>query len=58
MGGGSGRKTPEGRLMHGGRWRTEAAWPIPDARVTAFHLHGDGRLFERRPGPGRRSARL
>ena len=44
MGGGSGLKTPEGRLMHGGRWRTESAWPITDARLTAFHLHGDGGL--------------
>ncbi len=44
MGGGSGRKTPDGRLMHGGAWRTERAWPIPDAKVTAFHLHGDGSL--------------
>jgi putative CocE/NonD family hydrolase len=51
MGGGSGRKTPEGRLMHGGRWRTESAWPIADARLTAFHLHGDGVLSPTSPGP-------
>jgi putative CocE/NonD family hydrolase len=44
MGGGTGRKTAEGRMDHGGRWRTEQDWPIPDARLTAFHLHGDGRL--------------
>jgi putative CocE/NonD family hydrolase len=44
MGGGSGRKTPEGRLMHGGGWRTEAAWPIPDAQVTPYNLHGGGLL--------------
>jgi putative CocE/NonD family hydrolase len=44
MGGGSGKKTPEGRLMHGGAWRTETAWPIADAKLTAFHLHGDGGL--------------
>jgi len=49
MGGGSGRKTPEGRLMHGGRWRSEAAWPIPDAQVTAFHLQGDGGLARGTP---------
>jgi uncharacterized protein len=43
------RKTPEGRLMHGGRWRAESAWPIADARPTLFHLHGDGRLWESNP---------
>jgi putative CocE/NonD family hydrolase len=51
MGGGSGRKTPEGRLMHGGRWRAESAWPITDAQATLFHLHGDGRLWESNPSP-------
>jgi putative CocE/NonD family hydrolase len=49
MGGGSGKKSPEGRLMHGGRWRTESAWPIADARPTAFHLHADGALSPKPP---------
>ncbi|HEX3366979.1 CocE/NonD family hydrolase [Phenylobacterium sp.] len=44
MGGGSGKKSPEGRLTHGGRWRTESAWPIPDAQLTPYNLHGDGQL--------------
>lgn len=44
MGGGSGRKNAQARMDHGGRWRAEKDWPIPDARLTAFHLHGDGRL--------------
>ncbi len=44
MGGGTGRKTPSGRMDHGGRWRAEANWPIPDARAATYHLHGDGRL--------------
>ena len=44
MGGGSGRKIASGRMDHGGRWRTEADWPIPDARLRTYHLHGDGRL--------------
>ena len=52
MGGGSGRKTPEGRLMHGGRWRSEAAWPLPDARLTAYHLHADGGLAVELPKAG------
>jgi putative CocE/NonD family hydrolase len=44
MGGGSGRRNSAGRMDHGGRWRAERDWPIPDARATIFHLHGDGRL--------------
>lgn len=44
MGGGSGRRNAQGRMGHGGRWRAENDWPIPDLRNTAFHLHGDGRL--------------
>lgn len=57
MGGGAdgegvGKRTPEGRLMHGGHWRNEAAWPIADARLTAFHLHGDGALSTAAPAAG------
>lgn len=44
MGGGSGRKTPEGRLDHGGHWRDETAWPPRDARVTDFFLSAAGGL--------------
>ena len=29
MGGGSGRRTAEGRLDHGGAWRSQAEWPAP-----------------------------
>jgi uncharacterized protein len=42
MGGGSGRRTADGRLEHGGYWRSESDWPIPDRRLT--------------PLPGRRRA--
>src|ERR1700678_4365681 len=52
MGGGSGRRNAEGRLDHGGRWRAERDWPIPDAAQTAFHLHADGRLSPDPPEPG------
>lgn len=44
MGGGSGRKNAAGRLEHGGRWRAEKDWPIPDARNTPYYLHTDGLL--------------
>jgi putative CocE/NonD family hydrolase len=49
MGGGSGRKTPEGRLDHGGRWRSESDWPIADRRDTVFHLHASGSLLTAAP---------
>lgn len=44
MGGGSGRKTAEGRLDHGGRWRSESTWPIPDQRLTPYYLNSNGVL--------------
>lgn len=44
MGGGSGRRTPEGRLDHGGRWRNEATWPPADVTNHRYYLHADGRL--------------
>ncbi|MNK82398.1 Cocaine esterase [compost metagenome] len=44
MGGGSGRRTSEGRLDHGGHWRVEADWPLPGTVFTDFHLHADGDL--------------
>ena len=57
MGGGAdgkgvAKKTPEGRLMHGGAWRTASAWPIADAKLTAFHLHADGALATAAPKAG------
>ena len=44
MGGGSGRRTPEGRLDHGGRWRSETDWPLPGTVPTVHHLHASGLL--------------
>jgi putative CocE/NonD family hydrolase len=52
MGGGSGRRNGEGRLDHGGRWRAERDWPIPDAVNTAYYLHGDGALSPSPPAAG------
>ncbi len=49
MGGGSGHKTPDGRLMHGGGWRSEPAWPIVDAQVIRYYLHGEGLLSASNP---------
>ena len=49
MGGGTGRKNYSGRLEHDGTWRDEQAWPLPDARGTAYYLHGGGSLSPQPP---------
>ncbi|MDE0168488.1 MAG: CocE/NonD family hydrolase [bacterium] len=50
MGGGTGRRTEEGLLDHGGRWRDEAAWPLERAVVAPFYFQPDGGL-DRFPPP-------
>jgi putative CocE/NonD family hydrolase len=52
MGGGSGRRNAQGRMQHGGRWRAERDWPLPDVKRTAYYLHADGRLDPQRPIAG------
>jgi putative CocE/NonD family hydrolase len=52
MGGGTGRKNALGRMDHGGRWRAERDWPIPDARNTPYYLHAGGGLSPRTPDAG------
>jgi uncharacterized protein len=52
MGGGSGRRTEQGKLDHGGRWRDEQEWPLARAVPTTFHLHGDGSLSTEAPPAG------
>ncbi len=58
MGGGDGRKHYSGRLNHGGTWRDEKDWPLPDSKLTPYYLHADGSLTTRPPeqatiGPSR-----
>ena len=52
MGGGSGRKTAQGRLDHGGRWRSERDWPVPDQKLTPYYLNATGRLSTAIPAAG------
>jgi putative CocE/NonD family hydrolase len=52
MGGGTGRRTAEGRLDHGGSWRDEQAWPLARTAPTAMYLHRDGALSVRLPAAG------
>ncbi|WP_299808916.1 CocE/NonD family hydrolase [uncultured Roseibium sp.] len=49
MGGGSGRKTAEGHLDHGGMWCEAPDWPVPGAVPLDLHLHPDMRLDEQPP---------
>src|SRR5262245_29743689 len=44
MGGGDGRRTPQGKHFHGGRWRSEYEWPLARTRYTPYYLHSDGKL--------------
>jgi putative CocE/NonD family hydrolase len=52
LGGGSGRRNADGRLEHGGRWRTAADWPLPGTTLLALFLHAGGTL-RREPPPAR-----
>jgi predicted acyl esterase len=49
MGGGSGRKNADGRLDHGGRWRSECEWPLKRTRFTRYYMHSDGTLGPKSP---------
>ena len=52
MGGGTGRKNAAGRMDHGGVWRNESDWPIPDTRWTPYYLHRGGGLSPTPPASG------
>lgn len=49
MGGATGRKTREGKLDHGGRWRSEEVWPLPSTRYRRFYFHPGGLLSPQLP---------
>ena len=44
MGGGDGRRDENGRVFHGGSWRSAESWPLPGTETTAFHLRAGGGL--------------
>lgn len=46
MGGGDGRKTPDGRLFVGGHWRDEQDWPLARAVPTPYYLRAKGVLSQ------------
>jgi putative CocE/NonD family hydrolase len=53
MGGGTGRKSKEGRLQHGGVWREEKAFPLERTTFTPYYFHFNGTLSTK---PVRREA--
>src|SRR5262249_34247112 len=55
MGGGDGRKSAEGRLRHGGRWRDEESFPLARTRFTPYYIHAGGVLGPSRPAEDRSS---
>jgi hypothetical protein len=55
MGGGSGARSTDGRLCHGGRWLRTTHWPPPEAQLTRWHLHDPGLLS---PQPCTNAARI
>lgn len=44
MGGGTGRRNSEGRVDHGGAWRSDHTWPPASARPTTYVLGADRSL--------------
>ena len=44
MGTGEGTANYQGRLHHGGHWRDEQDFPLPDTQFTPYYLHADGEL--------------
>jgi putative CocE/NonD family hydrolase len=52
MGTGDGHETDEGRLFHGGEWRSADQWPPAGTEMTRFYAHGDGTLSTEKPDAG------
>ena len=49
MGGGDGHRDENGRLFHGGEWRTTGSWPLEGTEMTPFHLRAGGGLTTEAP---------
>ncbi len=52
MGGGSGWRNADGRLEHGGRWRSYGQWPPESSAERSYFLHPRGGLSPETPGAG------
>jgi putative CocE/NonD family hydrolase len=49
MGTGDDRRSPAGRLRHGGFWRAEREWPLARTKPTHYFLSSDGTLTRSTP---------
>ena len=49
MGTGTGGLAEPGRIDHGGTWRDETDYPLPDTKFAPFYLGSDGRLSPEAP---------
>ncbi|MGO4175614.1 CocE/NonD family hydrolase [Bosea sp. TAF32] len=49
MGGGSGEKNADGRLVQGGRWIEASNWPLPGTERQDWYIHGNGQLSRDEP---------
>ncbi|MDA8045447.1 MAG: CocE/NonD family hydrolase [Actinomycetota bacterium] len=49
MGTGDGHRTPEGRLFHGGEWRTAVEWPLSGTRFVPYYFLRGGGLSTKEP---------
>jgi putative CocE/NonD family hydrolase len=49
MGTGDGRKDANGRLLHGGYWRTSDTWPVTGTRMVPYYFQADGSLRPTKP---------
>ncbi|WP_336037921.1 CocE/NonD family hydrolase [Halobacterium yunchengense] len=49
MGTGDGHRTEDGRLFHGGEWRSADQWPPEGTEMTRFYAHADGTLSTEQP---------
>jgi putative CocE/NonD family hydrolase len=49
MGTGDDRRSPAGRLQHGGTWRAERTWPPADVHALRLYLNDSGALLSEPP---------
>ncbi len=58
MGSGDDTRNYAGRLHHGGHWRTEADFPLPDTQCTPWYLQADGQLTRNVPSAAASASRF
>jgi putative CocE/NonD family hydrolase len=57
MGSGDGRWMPDGRIFHGGYWRSSDHWPLPETEFRPYFLHAGGNLTTDKPSLGQSHSR-